>query len=264
MQNTFNRASFVLGLLSFSLPVLAMELPENAEKLGTPCSSVCIRGEIKPSLKQEIFSDFRSGFENINGKNNKNSILQKWNGEKISQGNHQYRHQTQDKVFFEYKNSDSYHVSLAIVHHPEKLQDPASNAKLDQLAQTYLIALADKYLEPEKMINSVHDAGHCFQFLTMVHGYDAQRNEINKTYFNNLGNLSVDFPDGISNIHFALRHGTHGIVRDIVENDLMPVINSKNGVFHNPYEGKYDKFVGHILTTGQFFDPGLIYPKKIS
>lgn len=238
MNKTFFNLSTALGLLMFSLPVLAMESPENNEKWGHPCSSIAVRGEIKRDLKKNIYKSFEESFKNINGNGNKNSLIFKWNGQKLE--NNKYLHQTDDKVFFKYNPSDSYHVSLCIV------LPPVEGSKLEIHEQNALKQIANKHLNPDVMIDKVNKTGHFFEFLTMVHSFDLQGEQINKTYTNQLGNLSTDFPDGISNLHFAMRHGTYGMVKKRVENFLIPEINDTKILFKNKYEGKFDEFIGHV------------------
>lgn len=238
MNKTFFNLSTALGLLMFSLPVLAMESPENNEKWGHPCSSIAVRGEIKRDLKNNIYQSFEESFNNINGNGNKNSLIFKWNGQKLE--NNKYRHQTDNKVFFQYKPSDSYHVSLCIVLPPE------GESKLDVDHQGALKKMSIFHLKPTLMIDNVNDTGHFYNFLTMVHSFDSKGKQINKTYKNQFGDLSTDFPSGISHLHFGLRYGTYGMVKEIVEDHLIPEINSAKSLFKNKYEGIFDEFKGHV------------------
>lgn len=230
--------STIVSFLSLSVPMLAMD-PQ--EQFGYPCSSVAIRGEISAVLKKQMFNSFEDAFNNINGAQNKNSVLYKWNGTKVC---NQFRHQTLDKASFKYSHPNSYHVSLSIIHPPEKGR--FANQLIEKDQQAVFCGLANTHLQPGTLIQVTQNVGNCFQFLTMVHSYDTQGDQINKTYYNTLGNLSADFPQGISNVHFAMRHGTMGVVKHKIETGLNVAINAQEECFKNPYKGKFDEFIGHI------------------
>lgn len=202
--------------------------------------SLCVRCELDNNVKQDVYDACKDGFDKAH------QVVSDWNGQNVGGQGSPFRHKTTDRLDFTKKPSKGYHISLCVVEPPKVGQ--YANTNLGGHAQGKLVRVAKKEVNPIITIQKTDSLAHVYEVLMMTHGYDAQGQEVNKHYdqFVSGNNLKADFQGGISHIHFSLRHGTYGILRDMVEKKLTPEINNMKTVMSNPYEGKFDKFCGHI------------------